>query len=1701
MRKILRIILYILGGIIVLLILIIVLLQTPWGKNLVRQQAVKYLRNKLQTEVLIARLDYVIPDKIALEGVFVRDLRKDTLIHVRNLEVDLDMFALISSKVSVDHLLLEGVNAHIYRYKPDTVFNYNFIVEAFAGTDTASVKAEEKADTASKPLDLDIAKVTLRDIRLRYDDVTGGTIFNLNLGNLLLKPRKIDLEKMRFEIADFSVNRLHAFLGSDTSYLPPEPKDTSAASDFQLVLEKVNLEQIKFSYLDRQDSMFFGINVGLLNARIKEFGLQEQFVDIENFQLEHVYSSMAMGKPGTAQKAAKEIEEATEDSLGTNNWRVKAGNLMLKQIQFVYNDNAQPRQTGGMDYAHMNIRGFSLNGEQVYYSTDTISGNLKHLAFEEQSGLSVIELRTRFLYHPKGARLSNLYLQTPGTLLRDEISVAYPSLAALEKELEKMRMNIGIDKSRVSVDDILLFMQPEQRKMLLPYKGQVLQLTARLNGFLNSLLIQDLYLAGLGATELAVKGKLQGLPDADKLKYDLDIEKLNSTAKDIAPFLTDSIKMQFRIPDWFRLNGRLQGTSQDFYPNMVIKTADGDARVEGSLQMSPGTGKEKYDLQLATSGLNIGRILRMDSVLGSVTLKAFARGTSFDVNSMQTSFGLELMSARAMNYDYHSIQLAGSLKNRLATIIGTSTDPNVRFDLQAQSDLSGKYPSLHAILRMDNVDLQALQLNEDTFKIKGDIFADFTSLNPDYPDGSLVYAAPFITLPGYRLKLDSVIVRSAPTADSAQDIYLNAANILKMNLSGRTPLTQVGNAFIAHINDRYKIADSGFVAPKDYDVQLDAHVNYHPVIKTWMPELKPFDTIKLTASLSPAAMNLDAYIPRIIYGKNRLDSGVVKVYEAGDTLRYALSLKKYEQDQLQFWYPSVRGGLRNDSIYTRIALQDSTQKDQFALGGAIYHDLESDSSLTYIRMFRGLLLDYERWDVNPNNRIVLGPGGFYIRDFAMVKGAESITASSRMPDFKSPLDIKIQNFSLSNITRVISRDTLLADGSLNVNAMIDMSDSAVNFNADASVKNLTAFNEPIGDLELNAKSETHDVYNATLRLSGNENDIVLAGNYYLNPRDSNEFRLRLNMNALSLKSVQGLTFGAIKNSSGFLRGDLDITGSAAKPRILGTLRTDQLTTTVSMLNTAFSMPSESIDFNRDGIALNNFTIKDRNGRDAIIDGTVRTRDYSRYRLNLNVKTNRWQAINATKKDNELFYGKLFFSSNLNVTGMATAPKIDGTLNIHDSTNITYAMIDNGPGIQESDGVVRFVDSRDTSWVDSTQLVTARGMRMSRAAQLNVNVDIEKAATFNVVIDPVTGDNLRVKGDAHLNAFIGPDGAVGLTGMYELADGYYELNYNFLKRKFKIKPGSTITLSGDPLDAEVDITAVYTANVAPYELMQKQSDPDQMNFYKQRMPFDVQLKLKGKVMQPDISFDIVLPEDKMTMVRSDVADEVQRKLREIRNDPSTLNKQVFAVLILGRFIADDPFASGPGGGMEYAARQSASRFLSDQLNNLAGQLVQGFDLNVGLESSEDYSTGQKSNRTDLNVSASKRLFSDRLNITVGNDFQLEGQQAQSQQSSLIPGNLSAEYRLSKDGRYMVRAYRVNQLQNIIDGYVIETGVSFRITIDYNRFKYIFRNREKMRKQREERARKAADEQSGSTGEQNGIAPDQDNIEQKKNNNKN
>jgi hypothetical protein len=225
-------------------------------------------------------------------------------------------------------------------------------------------------------------------------------------------------------------------------------------------------------------------------------------------------------------------------------------------------------------------------------------------------------------------------------------------------------------------------------------------------------------------------------------------------------------------------------------------------------------------------------------------------------------------------------------------------------------------------------------------------------------------------------------------------------------------------------------------------------------------------------------------------------------------------------------------------------------------------------------------------------------------------------------------------------------------------------------------------------------------------------------------------------------------------------------------------------------------------------------------------------------------------------------------------------------------------------------------------------------------------------------------------------------------------------------------------------------------------------------------------LQGELLKPQITFDIVLPEDKNYNVSKDIISTVETKLAQIRQEPSEMNKQVFALLLLNRFVGEDPFSSS-GGTMDAGtfAMQSVSRLLSEQLNQLAQNLIQGVDINFDLATTQDYTTGSEQNRTDLNVGISKRLLSDRLTVSVGSDFELQGPMQSNQSQNNLAGNIAVNYKLSKDGRYMLRAYRKNDYTGEIEGYVIETGIGFIISVDYNRFKQIFSSKAQREKKRE------------------------------------
>ena len=319
-------------------------------------------------------------------------------------------------------------------------------------------------------------------------------------------------------------------------------------------------------------------------------------------------------------------------------------------------------------------------------------------------------------------------------------------------------------------------------------------------------------------------------------------------------------------------------------------------------------------------------------------------------------------------------------------------------------------------------------------------------------------------------------------------------------------------------------------------------------------------------------------------------------------------------------------------------------------------------------------------------------------------------------------------------------------------------------------------------------------------------------------------------------------------------------------------------------------------------------------------------DFTNYTFDLTIKAREFQAINSTKKDNNLFYGKMVFSTNLAIKGTPTHPVVIGTLVIDDKTDFTAVMPQQDPGVVKREGIVRFVDYSATA-EDSLLMVPYDSLNVSPLIgyDVSVNIQVSKDASFNLIVDAANGDFLRLKGTGQLTAGIDASGKVTLVGSYEIDEGSYNLSYNFLKRKFLIQKGSRIVWTGEPTTAQIDVTAIYIANTAPIDLVQGEVTGDQ-TIYKQKVPFEVHLTMTGELLQPNIAFDIQLPEDKNYNVAGDVVTTSRAKLAQLRQEPGEMNKQVFALLLLNRFVGQDPFTSGGGsvtrGNGCYAKREPA-----------------------------------------------------------------------------------------------------------------------------------------------------------------------------------
>ena len=1632
-------------------------IQIPSIQSKLKNWSVSILEDKIHTKVRIGHISLGLPKLMVLEDVYFQDQKSKTLLSGRKLKVDINLFKLLNHTVEINEINLEGVEIYLSRVKNGT-FNYDYIFKAFEGN---SPKPKKALDTSSN-LKVSLNKIILNQILISYKDSITDFDIIVTLNHFDCRIGKFNLQKTDFSFPLINLQGVNAKIRQfEPAQSPQTIKSNSSASpiNLSLSLNQINLSKIKIDFVS--PSLNSSIYLGNCYLGFKKIDFKDRQIALNNFTLTNTYAFLSPAKTKQLKrevlKSIHKIDTIVSVKAPDQDWQFDLGILHFLHNSIRYDNQQQRSRNRGFDPNHFLIRDLSANLQNLRYRTDSISGKLESLNFNDKSGLNVQKAHAQFFYGNQRIAFNDLMIQTPNSLIQRKIILSYPSLDAISKNPGLLKVEANFNGSIISMKDVLLLQPSLPFINQAVFKRAVFKINGLASGSVNNLNVSNLQVRVFRNTLIRASLIVKGLPNFSQTQLNLNLKEFSTSEKELLELIPKSkiIPSTVQLPQRLSLSGTFFGGLNSFNTNMNLKTSLGIIQLFGSLNSKAGKGKEVYHLAILGRNLNLGSFLKRPHIVGLINVDSKISGVGFVPKKSLIHVSGKVYHSSVMGYTYQNLQFQGNLSKGIFSINSDLNDPAAKLSLVASGDISNR-PSIKATLKVDSINFKILKFTDYDLRFHGLLKAHIDHLDINALNADLFGKDLLLYRNGQRISVDSLNLISTANKDSSS-LRLESSTLLA-KISGHYHLAELGDDFTNFLNLYF---ESGTIfnkkAPKINPVRLNfsASIYKTPLLSQLFPSLLILDPVQVKGHFYNEAhsLELEATVPRVQNGAQSLKNMKLNLNSDEKQIQYNFFADEIKVNSgLDLLYTDLGGSIHNNLAEIKLLVKDALKKNRYQIAGVLH---AGSPQFRFNFNPDGLLLDYIPWKVTLDNQIDFSKNGIFIHDFQISHDSQSLLVKSSGLIANTPLEVNFKDFRIETLSRIVEQDSLQIGGLINGIAHISLLNNSPEFISDLKIQDFNFKGDTLGNLLININNKTTNSYQADLTLEGKGNKVNLSGFYYTSP--SQNFDLKLTIGHLNLKSLEGFSSGNFRNSTGFLNGNLSITGSIPKPLLIGEIKFNQVGFNVSRLNDYFSMPEQKVSFNQKGLLFKSFTLIDSAGGKAELDGEIQTKNYVDYDFFVDINSHDFRVINSTSANNKLYYGQLYISSLIKIRGDINTPVVDANLIVNNKTNLTIVIPQSDPGIEERNGIIEAINIHHSK---SDSIFLAKEMDSLRHSDLNgldinATINVNKNANFTVILDAVNGDVVHLQGEAQLNGGIDPSGKTNLTGTYIVNQGSYNLSYATVKRKFSFRKGSSITWTGDPTSAILDLTATYVANVPPIDLVGDQLTSNS-TVYKQKLPFNVNLKLKKELLKPDISFDIVLPDSTYT-VSQEVINNVDSRLSQIRQDPNEMNKQVLGVLVLGHFIGENIFQSqGASTTLEGTLRNSVSSLLSDQLNKLAGNLIAGVQLNFDLTSGADYSTGAEQNRTDLQVGLTKQFLNDRVSVTVGNNFNLEGQNQPGQKTTDIAGNVSVNYRLTKDGRYIIRAYRKNEFI-VIEGEVVETGIAFILTYDFERFKELFTKR--------------------------------------------
>ena len=1106
---------------------------------------------------------------------------------------------------------------------------------------------------------------------------------------------------------------------------------------------------------------------------------------------------------------------------------------------------------------------------------------------------------------------------------------------------------------------------------------------------------------------------------------------LNANVKRVYADMDDLSKLssRFKLPDeLIRLekvdfSGSFDGFLENFVANGTLSTPLGDAQMDIKFDLS-GSGDEavsyagyleldSFDLRAMTLDTNFGYAMAKVNINNGV-------GPSLSNSSADIKTTIDALEYRG--YTYRDAIYEGRLSSGVIDGVFEIHDEVLDFSFAGLVNFQESTPVFDFEVSAKKIDF--CQLNLTDFPCQVAFTSDINLSGKDLKsmDGDVVVDNILLIQDTTELAIKHIEINSQ-VSDEHNTFHL-ASDFVDFDIQGRFNLIkfipETFNQIVANVsghNDVWKI-DYNPVTLDNQNYRLALKVKDITPVMTFLDVpvvLKDQAYVTGVQKSDLELLTISASIPYIEYDGNIAENLELEIGSTIGSATMQASLNGLRVGSNYLDKIDIETVLDNDRIVWLLDYNIDSLNAGLLKGTS---EVIGDGYMTHITE-DNLFIDGNKWDVNSYDGVGVAPSFLDIQKLSISDGSRYVNIS----DYNNKgVLADINDFDLSFINPIIDYDKTIFTGNINSQILVEDIFSTVVIQGDVQVDDFKVNGDDFGVLKINAKRAEQDnnKIDVNVRIEKDTQNLYVQG--YVDV-DKKELETSIRIEDYPMSFFEYIIDDGISDTEGTTDIEARIFGPLNDLDVSGEGIVKNGGVKIDFIGAFYRMQDQRIKISKTFIDLTGTEIIDAMDNVAVIDGGLRHNFFADIKADATIQSDRFIGLSTTIEDNPLYYGTGVGAIEMSFDGPFDAIDIEVNAELQNLSHL-YVPLASSSYVYDESFIILDGDIDSTEQVDAQTLVD---LLKKQGVDFKMALTFTRDAKVSIIYDELTDNVLVGTGEGSIQLNVTRDGDFTVYGDYDVIEGEYLFTaYNLIAKPFNIQSGGKVTWSGDPYNANLDVTAVYPGLRAPLDNLLREFNVINENDLTARRVVDLQLTLTGPLFNPDINFDIEFPN-----LTGEIRTFAQSKVNTLKATENGINNQVVGLLIFNNFLPDNNgFSQIPIGVYGQTTANTVTQFLTSQLSNIFSDyltsklgdddFISAIDFEIGLAQSEALPVGQSLDVVPEEFQLNLRNYfrNDQFVLNLGGNY-VRDQFGQA--DNFVTGDFSLDWFITEDRKLKLRFY--------------------------------------------------------------------------------